>query len=325
MTQAEFLDKLYAPVRDELDATRALLESAWADVVSLAGATDDSTPRRVGKLLRPAVCLLMARTLGFAPVQGVERMAAALELLHVAALVHDDVVDRSMVRRGVASLNAVRDERTAVLAGDCLVAESMILMTEYNSVPLVREVIAAVRDMAATELTHVGATWRDLDPSGCLELARGKTGALFALAAATPAYCTGDSRAVQCVAYGEALGIVFQLADDILDLVQTEAEMGKPVCADVVEGKPTVPLRILHESLSGEDCARLQALQGEPLRPTDRDWLRAMLEQTGALAQTRRIAEEHVRMARTALDTLPPCGARDSLEAMITFALERQT
>jgi len=269
------------------------------------------------------MALLSAGAIGGRDLDRFIGLASTFEVLHLAALVHDDVIDRADLRRGVTSLNALWDDRTAVLGGDYLVARATTLLTPYDSCKLIAEVVESVRQMAEGELRGIGRGPAQFSEDDCIQLARQKTASLFA------STCTGPTFLVDCDfreplrQFGFGFGIAFQLADDLLDLSQTEEKLGKPSCGDVVEGKTTLPILYMRKAMAEEEIARLDGMSGRPITEDDRAWIVETIERTGARRKTEETAHAYVQQARDALNAIPDSPYRDSLLGLLDFVLVR--
>jgi octaprenyl-diphosphate synthase len=275
--------------------------------------------------LRPALCLLSAGATGARGLDQFVRMAAACEVLHVAALTHDDVVDKSGFRRGTMSLNARWDDRIAVLIGDCLVVRATMLLTSFGSCALVDSVFGAVRRMTEAELASAR---RDTDPftqEHCLQLAEEKTATFFAASCTAPTYITNATHRDALHRYGVAMGIAFQLIDDVLDIAQDQAALGKPSCGDIIEGKKTLPILFMREALGTADRERLVRMTGKPLNAQDRAWAAEVMETSGARERTQVVARAYADKARGALRSLPEGPCKDSMLSLAEFVLSRDS
>ena len=319
------LESLYTPIQAELDEVRAKMMELWAEALELVHGKDISPPRMGGKMLRPAMTLLATGALNRGRVRESVPLATGMELLHLAALIHDDVVDSSDTRRGQRSLKAQWDNHTAVLGGDYLMARSINMMSIYDSCAVIVAAVNSVCQMAAGELTNFGLSQEGYSRDDCIALAKQKTASLFAVSCATPTLLHGGAHQESMERYGMSLGIAFQLVDDILDLCQSGEALGKPACGDVAEGKKTLPLLILRENLDGDGRQRLDALTGAggELEAADREWIGAMVERTGAREQTETVAREYAETARQALTALPSSPYRDSMAGLVDFVLSR--
>ncbi len=313
----------YQPVQPQLDQVRAAIEAFWTEALQLVHGPDMTPPAMGGKLMRPALTLLSAGMQGADDLDRYVELATAYELLHLAALTHDDVVDSAHIRRGVSSLNALWDNHAAVLGGDYLVARAILLLSRYDSCPLLADAVESVRQMAEGELSSLGRAPDSFSDEACIRLAEQKTASLFASACAGPTFLIDATHRDALRRYGMGFGVAFQLADDLLDLSQTEAKLGKPACGDIVEGKPTLPIRHMRKVLTPDEQARLDAMKDATISDADRTWIAEALERTGARAHTETVAQRHIDDAQAALDTLPASDCREAMTKILGFVLVR--
>lgn len=314
------LQELYRPVEAPLAAVRDQMGQLWADALRLVPIDQGGlAPPVGGKLLRPAMCLLAAGAIGGQDLGQYVRCAASFEALHLASLAHDDVIDHALLRRGAPSLNGMWDNHAAVLGGDYLVARAVEMLCEYDSCTVVSKAITTVRKMAEGELYFFGRPTDSIGEEDCILLAKQKTASLFAEATAAPSYLIDSTHREALHQFGIGLGIAFQVIDDILDVTQTTAQLGKPSCGDVAEGKITLPIIYLREALQGADRARFDALRDTELSEDDRAWVLAQVQATGAGERADAVARQYTDGALQAILTLPSSPYRDSLEGMLEF------
>lgn len=323
MPAALQLSELYRPIEPHLDAVRADVGAMWTQMLGFVDASAPAPPAMGGKLLRPALCLLAGGASGARDMGALVPMAGAMEMFHLAALAHDDVLDAANLRRGTTSLNAMWDNHAAVLGGDYLVARGVSQLTAYGDCDLISNAIDCIRVMAEGELTDYGLGPGAFTREGCLSLARAKTATLFAVACSSPCYVVGRAHRDALYAFGMNLGTAFQIVDDLLDLTQDEAMLGKPACGDVVEGKKTLPLLYMRDGLDAAGIARLERMRGGELTASDHAWVAEALETTGALARTEAEARAFVDEAVKRLKSLPPSEYRETMTNLAEFVLVR--
>jgi geranylgeranyl pyrophosphate synthase len=317
------LEELYRPVEENLDQVRHAVTDLWEDALKLVYGPGATPPKMGGKMLRPALCLLSAGALGAKDLSEFVPMATAMELLHIAALAHDDVIDDADTRRGQRSLNAQWDNHTAVLGGDYLVARSIGILGHYDNTRVITNAIDSVREMAEGELTHFGHRLNEPTEESCISLSRQKTASLFAVTCSTPGCLTIGEPSRALHDYGHGFGIAFQIADDLLDLTQDPETLGKPACGDIVEGKTTLPLLRLRAALDDKEVKRLDDMTGGDLSEEDKEWIGTVIESTGVRAQTEAIAQGYADDARRAVQDLGPSRYKDTMIALTEFALAR--
>ena len=277
-----------------------------------------------GKRLRPLLLLLSAGAFGY---RGPHRheLAAVVEFIHTATLLHDDVVDESSLRRGRATTNSLFGNATAVLVGDFVYSRAFQMMVEVNSLRVLQVLADATNVIAEGEVMQLMNCHNpDIDETGYLEVIRCKTAKLFEaatrLGAILSAAPSGQEDAIGD--YGTHLGTAFQLIDDVLDYSGDQAVIGKNVGDDLAEGKPTLPLiyAIKHGSRAQADLVRGAIEHG------GRDGLGAVVEairSTGALDYAREQARRESAAACNALARLPHSREREYLLQLANFAVTR--
>jgi octaprenyl-diphosphate synthase len=277
-----------------------------------------------GKRLRPAVLLLAAVACGYRG-EAHHTLAAVIEMIHTATLLHDDVVDESSLRRGHATANAEFGNAAAVLVGDFLYSRAFQLMVSVERMRVLAIMADATNVIAEGEvmqLMHAGDP--ALAETGYFEVIRRKTAKLFEAAGRLGAVLGGaePAREDSLAAYGLHLGTAFQIMDDVLDYSGDAAAIGKNLGDDLAEGKMTLPLIRALAVGSADDAALIRhAVGGGGL--TDFRPVVAVLERTGALAYARERAIAASRAAAAALSALPPSPAAASLLQLATFASDR--
>jgi len=317
------LDELYQPIQEELDRVRVAVTALWGETLSLIHGATEPSPQTGGKLLRPALCLLSAGAAGAQDIGRFVPIATAAEILHMAALTHDDIVDKAALRRGNVTLNSRWDDRTAVLSGDYLVSRAVLGLTRYGSAEIVQSTFEAMRHMTEGELASLGNHANGYTQEDCLRLAEQKTATFFAATCAMPTYIEGECHREALHEFGIALGVAFQLIDDVLDIAKDQKSLGKPTCGDIVEGKKTLPILFMQEDLEPADVERLKRMKGHAISDDDRAWAATMLEQSQARARTEAMAREYIDNACAALESLPPSIYKESMLGLAEFVLIR--
>lgn len=320
------LDLCYQPVAEPLENARAIVAGFWRDALALtpvrAQSVSPSPPS--GKGLRPALCLMAAGACGARDLADFAPMAAAFEALHLASLAHDDVIDRAMTRRGSVSLNALWDNHAAVLGGDYLVARAIETLATYGDCGIVSQAVATVRRMAEAELAFFGLPMEKATLDQPLSLARGKTASLFAAACGAPARSMGEVTCQEALeTYGMALGMAFQLTDDLLDLCGDPEHMGKPACRDVEEGKLTYPLVLLRDRLNETDRAIFRNLFGRIIDAGERQWILDRAWDLGVMDHARDTAERYIEEALAALEVFRESPWLRSMRIVCEIVMER--
>jgi len=279
-----------------------------------------------GKRMRPMLTLACARLLGY-PGTRHHKLAAAVEFIHTATLLHDDVVDGSGMRRGKRTANLIWGNPASVLVGDFLFSRAFELMVEDGSLKVLRILSHASAVIAEGEVNQLTAQRQiDTDEEHYLEIISAKTAALFAAAcrvAPVVAEASEDFElALEC--YGRNLGIAFQLTDDVIDYASDEATMGKDSGDDFRDGKVTLPV-ILAYARGSEDDRKFwrAAITGESSSDEDLVHATTLLQATGALDDTLERARHYGRRAIDSLANFPASKAKSALTEAVEFAIAR--
>lgn len=277
-----------------------------------------------GKRLRPALVLLSAGALGY---RGTEHhtLAAVVEFIHTATLLHDDVVDESALRRGQPTANTLFGNAASVLVGDFVYSRAFQMMVNVGDMRILQVLADATNVIAEGEVLQLmNCRNADIDESSYLQVIRYKTAKLFEAAGRLGAMVAGaPAEAEQAMAaYGSHLGTAFQLIDDLLDYSGDSGVIGKNVGDDLAEGKPTLPLIHAMRNGSAEEAALVRgAVSSGGL--AELDGVLAAIRRSGALEYTRRQAEAEAEAARRALAVIPDTQYRDSLIQLAAFAVTR--
>ncbi len=277
-----------------------------------------------GKRLRPLLVLLSANACGYRGEQHIP-LAAVIEFIHTATLLHDDVVDNSELRRGNATANAKWGNAPSVLVGDFLYSRAFQIMVEINRMEIMQVISNATTVIAEGEVLQL-LNQRNPDTSeeSYMQVILGKTAMLFEAATEVGAILA-DASAEEREAlrlYGRHLGIAFQLVDDLMDYLSDSATMGKNVGDDLAEGKATLPL--IHSMRVGSETER-KLIRGA-IREGGLDDLQPVLDivqRTGSIDYTRQQAEAEVSRAITALEALPASSFRETLTTLAQMATRR--
>ena len=278
-----------------------------------------------GKRLRPMVALASARLCGYQGDAHID-LAAAVEMMHSATLLHDDVVDEGALRRGRQAARLIWGNKASILVGDFLLGKAFDLMVGTQSLHALRILSAAACRIAEGEVMQLACQRRlETDEAACLEIAAAKTGALFAAAAQTGSALVKSARAhgARLETYGHQLGMAFQLSDDVLDYAGGSKKMGKALGNDLREGKMTLPVVLTYARGSEKERRFWQEIFANGLKKGFWDEARALMERHGALDETRDRAKRFSQKAVKALSTLPQGAGRDSLEEIALFSAAR--
>ena len=280
-----------------------------------------------GKRLRPVLTLAAARMCGYAGGARHVHLAACVEFIHTATLLHDDVVDESQLRRGLASANAVFGNKASVLVGDFLFARAFQLMVEDGSLSVLGILSGAAATIAEGEVLQL-ATQNDLSTSEerYLDVVRGKTAALFAAACEVGAVVAGRPASEEAALrdYGMNLGIAFQLVDDALDYAADQAVLGKTVGDDFREGKITLPVLAAYGSGDVVERAFWQrTIEASEQTEADLDEALRLMARSGAIRITLDRAAAFAELAKASLSAFPASPLREALRGVADYTVSR--
>jgi octaprenyl-diphosphate synthase len=328
------LTALVLLVHDDLQACNRAIVARMDSPVALIPQLAAHIVAAGGKRLRPLLTLASARLCGY-PVPGTAGsggtrhvdLAACVEFIHTATLLHDDVVDESQLRRGLASANAIFGNKASVLVGDFLFARAFQLMVEDGSLVVLSILSRAAATIAEGEVLQL-QTQNDLSTTEdqYLEVIQGKTAALFAAACEVGAVIAGrpDQEQAALAAFGMNLGIAFQLVDDALDYAANQATLGKTVGDDFREGKVTLPVLAAYQA--GDEAERAfwrRAIEEGSQNDGDLERALALMAERGAIEATLARAHGFAIAAREALEVFPDGAVRAILADVADFAVSR--
>jgi octaprenyl-diphosphate synthase len=319
------LAELYAPIADDLKQSQHILADELVSDQTLISDLCQHVGQFHGKLLRPALLLLAAKAAGeVQPAHHV--LAAVVELMHIATLVHDDVLDEADIRRRAATVNRLWGNEQAVLLGDFLYSHAFHLCSGLDSQFAARLIGQTAIMVCEGEMMQVANRGNfELTEREYLDIIGRKTATLVETCCHLGARYAGagaDTLRRLC-AFGRALGLAFQIVDDLLDLTGDECEVGKSLGRDVYEHELTLPL--IHLLRTGAAAARtklLALLRGDD--PQRYRQIAALLQKCGSLAYAQTAAQEHIAAARAALAGLPASAARESLSVLADFVVARR-
>ena len=315
---------LYAPIAAELVEAEKVFIAELASRHPFVQHLVDHCADFRGKRLRPALVLLTARACGeITPDHSV--LAAVVEMIHTATLVHDDILDESMIRRHAATVNAEWGNETAVLMGDYLFTHAFHLAASLETTLACRWIGHATNQVCEGEMQQVNNRGNfDLDEEAYFSIIRGKTAELTAVSCRLGAHYAGASEAVVAAMedYGRDLGVAFQIADDVLDLWGEERATGKSLGTDLEKQKLTLPLIRLLETSTPAAAESIRRLLAEA-KPEDRLKIRDLLDQSEALQYAWSQAERFASKASAALDILPESPCKAVLRTLTHYVVRR--
>lgn len=317
-------NEIKALAQDDLAAVNRVIEERLRSDVALINQLGSYIVSSGGKRLRPLLMVLGSRALGY---QGETHilLAAVIEFIHTATLLHDDVVDASELRRGQSTANTIWGNEASVLVGDFLYSRAFEMMVEAGDMRVMQILATTTNNIARGEVLQL-LNCRDPDTTEerYFDVIRSKTARLFEAAGRLGAVITRKNGEIEQAmsSYGLHLGIAFQLIDDVLDYGSSNPALGKNVGDDLAEGKPTLPL--IHAMRQG--TPEQQRLLRSAVERGGIDQLEAVLraiESTGSIAYTARRAEEQARLAQQALAAIPDSPYRQALHDLAHFSVHR--
>jgi octaprenyl-diphosphate synthase len=324
--RAPSLDALMALVAGDMHGVNAVILERMQSKVALIPELAGHLIAGGGKRMRPMLTLATAALLGY-PGNRHHRLAAAVEFIHTATLLHDDVVDGSGLRRGRRTANLIWGNAASVLVGDFLFSRAFELMVEDGSLKVLRILSHASAVIAEGEVNQLTAQRQiGTDEDHYLEIISAKTAALFAAACrVSPVVAEASEDAELALeAYGKNLGIAFQLSDDVIDYASDAATMGKGVGDDFRDGKMTLPVILAYARGSEEDRAFWRdAIAGKRVSDSDLGHAIQLLGETDALADTIERARQYGRRAIDSLVMFPASKAKAALTEAAEFAVAR--
>jgi octaprenyl-diphosphate synthase len=281
--------------------------------------------KRKGKQLRPMFVFLAARLFGQAN-ESTYRAASLVELLHTATLVHDDVVDDSIERRGFFSVYALWKNKASVLVGDYLLAKGLLLSLEHDDFQILKYLSDAVRQMSEGELLQMEKSRSlNLEEDIYFEIIKSKTASLLASACAAGAWSTSQSRetAEQMRAFGEKVGIAFQIKDDLFDYASQD--VGKPTGNDIKEKKLTLPLIYTLNNVDKQTKRKIvYIIKNENTRKAKVQYIIDAVERNGGIKYTNLKMTEYKNQAMDLLHSFPASDIRDGFEDLVNFVTDRK-
>lgn len=315
---------IISPIAVDMDAVNAVIRRQLRSEVPLVNQIGEYIIGAGGKRIRPMLVLLTANAYGYRGAHH-HTLAAVVEFIHTATLLHDDVVDESSMRRGRQTANALFGNAASVLVGDFVYSRAFQMMVGVDSMRVMQILADATNVIAEGEVLQLlNMHDPDVTEERYLEVIRSKTAKLFEAATELGALIAGAPPAeIEAAAeYGRSLGTAFQLIDDVLDYSGNAADIGKNVGDDLREGKMTLPLIFLmqHGSPDQRDLVRACIEHGDEKHFGD---VLGAITRSGALEYTRSQAEAAARHAATAITGMPPSEFKDSLLQLCAFAVDR--
>ena len=323
------LDSIREPVKSECEALEGYFRSYLKTDVLLIDSIFEHLIDGGGKRFRPLLVLLVSSCSPQQKIENVYKLAVAVEFIHTATLLHDDVVDQSDVRRGNRVAYRIWGAEPSVLSGDYLYSRAFNLLVEVGHLGILDALSGATTQMARGEVlqllrSYSTATTRE----EYLEVIRGKTASLISASCTAAGYLAGlEGRHLEAAGeYGLNLGFSFQIVDDILDYAAQLGVLGKAIGKDFLEGKVTLPVIILMENINGD--ARQQVVQmflKDSPQVEDFQFVLGLMREHGVLEKTMEVAVQYRDRALKALQATPAGPCRDSLKALADYVVDRSS
>jgi octaprenyl-diphosphate synthase len=317
---------LIQPIQSELETFEDHFRLAMRSKVAFVDIIARYIIKQKGKRIRPALVLLSAKACGEVN-DSTYRGASLVEILHTATLIHDDVVDEANTRRGFPSINALWKNKIAVLMGDYLLAKGLLLSLDNNDFQFLKTTSESVRRMSEAEILQIKKSRDlDIDEATYFRIISGKTASLFATCCEVGAASVTENSDIrrQMNKYGEVLGMIFQIRDDLLDFTGRRSITGKPTGLDMKEKKLTLPLiHSLSKAPSGQRREIIKIIKNGA-RKKDLMKVIDFTHEYGGIDYTVKKANEYSQQAQEVLQPLPPTPSKETLLHFIDFVMERK-
>lgn len=312
-------------LRDDLVAIEQELGRDSASGVSTITEIAEYLREGGGKRIRPSLLLLAAHMLGYSG-PGAIRLGTVVEMVHTATLVHDDIIDGADLRRGRPSANTTWGNEKCVLAGDWLYMQAFKVALEENNLRVLDLLIGLTQQMVEGELLQIQKLGKAVSEAEYYDLIYRKTACLFAVSMRLGAVLAGADEAVETslAAYGRAVGLAFQIVDDVLDLTATEEVLGKPVASDLREGKAT--LAVIHSIDHGTAADRQtiqRVLDDRNFEDVTREQIQEILVRNGSVEYAMAAADRYAKQSRQALVSMPESEFKRALLWLPDFVVAR--
>jgi octaprenyl-diphosphate synthase len=308
----------------ELQQAEKLIRNSLQSNIALVNQIGEHIIQSGGKRLRMIIVLLSAKAFGYHGFAHIQ-LAAIIEMLHTATLLHDDVVDASELRRGQPTANKIWGEHASVLVGDYLYSRSFQLMVQVNDMSVLEILAKASNTMAEGEVQQlINCHNPDITEENYMQVIHQKTGTLFAAAAQMgPILTKYNHETLQAMlSYGTYLGAAFQLIDDVLDYNSSAEQIGKNIGDDLAEGKPTLPLLRALQQLKSDNVEIIRSAIHHG-KIDNVHTIIEMVKSTDAITYTYQVAQQQAKQALSYLEQVPPSIYRDALAELVEFAIAR--
>jgi len=320
--------ELLAQVSDEVAQVESELARQMHSQVEMVKNVSHHTLDAGGKRLRPAFVALSAKATGLPyDEERTRKIGACMEMIHMATLIHDDVIDNSATRRGRETASAVYGNTGSILAGDVLLAKAMRILAEDGDLAIIKTTSESVVEMAEGEVRELETRLQfDLDEETHLEILRLKTASFIQCCCEVGALITGAPKEISEALrdYGHHVGMAFQIVDDLLDYRGDKAKTGKPVATDFREGQATLPLIFLRDKMSEQEASVARQKFGAGVSDDEIRMISDWMATRGSYEQAEQRALEHLQKALAALALLPESSERDLLETVAHYVIRRE-
>jgi len=320
------LKKISQPIQDELEVFNDIYKKSIRSTVGLVDLVAKYIIRQKGKKIRPLLVLLSAKIAGGITERSY-RGAVLVELLHTATLVHDDVVDNAEKRRGAWSINAIFKNKVAVLMGDYLLSRGLMIAVDGKDFDFLGVITNTVKRMSEGELLQIQKTRKlDIDEETYFKVISDKTASLLETCCEIGALSATDNTEYHSAMkqFGHAIGIAFQIKDDILDYEGTLQLMGKPVGGDIKEKKITLPLIFSLNKVTDKEASRIRRIIKEGSKKHDVKEVINFVRENGGIEYAIEKAKYYSDKAKDALKLLPDSQSKVALEALVDFVIDRK-
>ena len=319
------LNDIIAPIEEEMKLFNTELKAAIRSPVGIVDTIARYLLHQKGKKIRPILVLLSAKASGEIN-QSTFRAASLVELLHTATLIHDDVVDNADLRRGIASINAAWKNKVAVLMGDYLLSRGLLLSLVHNEYRFLEVGSVAVKRMSEGELLQIQKSRQlDMDESTYFRIISDKTASLISSCCEMGAVSATDDGSIisHLKAFGENLGMAFQIQDDILDYEGRKATLGKPIGGDIRERNVTLPFIYAFGNAPRREARLILRLLKNRKRGSRIGEVIEFTRHYGGISRAREKAMEFVQNARRELEEIRDSPSKESLIKLTEFVVER--
>ena len=323
----DFKQDILAPVASDFAAMDTFINEGITSKVALVMAVSKHVVEAGGKRMRPIMCLLAAKACGAEDLERQRKLAAIIEMLHTATLVHDDVVDESFKRRNFFSINALWKNKIAVLVGDYLLSKAVLLSTDHKDFDLLAVISRTIREMAEGELLQLEKARKlDITEEVYYEIIRQKTATLIAACCEIGVVSNNvdEMMAKKMMEFGTLTGMAFQIKDDLFDYL-TSNIIGKPVGIDIKEQKMTLPLIYTLKKANETDRKHyfntIKRYNNDTKRVKE---LIAFVKSSGGLDYAISVMKDYQQRAKDILNDFPDSEAKHSLNLMLDYVIERK-